>query len=49
MTLKDVPMWPEPASMIDDRALTRDASAKAAARSTGSPSARMRASSAGGT
>ena len=49
-TLKRVPMWPEPASMIIDSALMRQASANAAARSTGSLElARMRSSSAGGT
>ena len=48
-TLNDVPMWPEPASMMLESALMRFASANAAARVTGSSSARMRSSSAGGT
>jgi hypothetical protein len=49
-TENDVPMCPEPASMMLDRALIRHASATAAARATGSSSsARMRSSSAGGT
>ncbi len=46
MTLNDVPMWPEPASMIDDSALMRQASANALARATGSSIARMPSSSA---
>ena len=44
---KVVPMWPEPASMIAESALMRQASANAAARATGSSSARMRSSSPG--
>jgi hypothetical protein len=48
-TLNDVPMCPEPDSMMLDRALIRHASANAAARATGSSSARMRCSSSGPT
>ena len=49
MTENDVPMWPEPASMIDDSALIRDASATACARTTGSSIARSRSSASGPT
>jgi hypothetical protein len=42
-------MWPEPASMMLESALIRQASANAAARASGSSSVRMRSSSAGGT
>jgi len=49
-TENDVPMCPEPASMMLDSVLIRQASANAAARATGSSmSARMRSSSGGGT
>ena len=45
-TLNEVPMCPEPASMIELSALIRDASAKAAARRARSSMARMASSSA---